>query len=390
MNKWFDYVMNLNEVEESREEKKISSLFNKDNLISEDDNYYIVYVENFIDLKRVWEGTDWENLFKVEDVGSNRQLEKKWKEFVGDNTILVALKKRFGKKEPKRVNSEESRFSRKNIYPYWDKVLIKLPMNKDELPTYITSGGFEYNEPKVKLEIPFGEIGKETKKETKTYTDKNSNKTKLTDIFEDVVLDDSILVDGKIPFKYGKVYGNFSLTKCKTLKSYEGCPEIVYGDFKAAIKSDIENFEGCPKFVGGNFDASGHISLKNLKGSPEKVVKKYIISHCDNLKNLEGSSKDVGGFICSYCKELETLDGAPIVVRGDFVATFCKNLLSVMKLPKDISGKIDMTGCSRLSIRDLRNRFGYTLPDNFIHDLKESFEIKLKRMYLKEKYENNI
>ena len=222
------------------------------------------------------------------------------------------------------------------------------------------------------------------------YIDKTSNKAKLTDIFEDVVLDDSVLVDGKIPFKYGKVYGNFSLTKCKTLKSYEGCPEIVYGDFKAAIKSDIENFEGCPKFVGGNFDASGHVSLKNLKGSPEKVVKKYIISHCDNLKNLEGSSKDVGGFICSYCKELETLDGAPIVVRGDFVATFCKKLLSVMKLPKDISGKIDMTGCSRLSIRDLRNRFGYTLPDNFIHDLKESFEIKLKRMYLKEKYENNI
>ena len=382
--------MKLNEVEESREEKKVSSLFNKNNLISEDDNYYIIYVEKYIELKRVWEGTDWENLFKVEDVGSNRQLEKKWKEFVGDNTILVALKKKLGKIEPKRVNSEESRFSRKNIYPYWDKVLIKLPMNEEELPTYITSGGFEYNEPKVKLEIPFEDIGKGTKKELENKsvgTNKTSDKAKLTDIYEDVVLDDSLLDDGKIPFKYGKVYGNFSLSKCKTLKSYEGCPEIVYGDFKAAIKSNIENLEGSPKFVGGNFDASGHISLKTLKGSPEKVVKKFIISHCDNLKNLEGSSKDVGGFICSYCKELETLDGSPVIVRGDFVSTFCKKLLSVMKLPKDISGKIDMTGCSRLSIRDLRNRFGYTLPDNFVHELKESFVIKLKQLYLKEKHE---
>ena len=382
--------MKLNEVEESREEKKVSSLFNKDNLISEDDNYYIIYVEKYIELKRVWEGTDWENLFKVEDVGSNRQLEKKWKEFVGDNTILVALKKKLGKIEPKRVNSEESRFSRKNIYPYWDKVLIKLPMNEEELPTYITSGGFEYNEPKVKLEIPFEDIGKGTKKELENNyegSNKISDKAKLTDIYEDVVLDDSLLDDGKIPFKYGKVYGNFSLSKCKTLKSYEGCPEIVYGDFKAAIKSNIENLEGSPKFVGGNFDASGHISLKTLKGSPEKVVKKFIISHCDNLKNLEGSSKDVGGFICSYCKELETLDGSPVIVRGDFVSTFCKKLLSVMKLPKDISGKIDMTGCSRLSIRDLRNRFGYTLPDNFVHELKESFVIKLKQLYLKEKHE---
>ena len=396
MSEWFDYVMNLNEVEESREERKTSILFKKDNLISEDDTYYIIYIDNFIELKRVWEGTDWESLFTVENVGSNRQLEKKWKEFVGDNTILVALKKRLGKKEQKRVNSEESRFSRKNIFPYWDKVLIKLPMTEDELPVYITSGGFEYNEPKVKLEIPFKELNKEIKKDSKKYSDdfdtttKNVGKAKLSDIYEDVILDDSLLDDGKIPFKYGKVFGNFSLSKCKTLKTYEGCPEIVYGDFKAAIKSNIEDLNGCPKFVGGNFDASGHISLKTLKGSPEKIVKKFIVSHCDNLKDLEGSPKDVGSFICSYCKELETLDGSPTVVRGDFVSSFCKKLLSVMKLPKDISGKIDMTGCSRLSIRDLRNRFGYTLPDNFIHELKESFVLKLKQMYLKEKHEKSI
>jgi len=41
MSEWFDYVMNLNEVEESREERKTSILFKKDNLISEDDTYYI-------------------------------------------------------------------------------------------------------------------------------------------------------------------------------------------------------------------------------------------------------------------------------------------------------------------------------------------------------------
>ena len=98
MSEWFDYVMNLNEVEESREERKTSILFKKDNLISEDDTYYIIYIDNFIELKRVWEGTDWESLFTVENVGSNRQLEKKWKEFVGDNTILVALKKRLVRK----------------------------------------------------------------------------------------------------------------------------------------------------------------------------------------------------------------------------------------------------------------------------------------------------
>ena len=48
MSEWFDYVMNLNEVEESREERKTSILFKKDNLISVVDNYYIIYIDNFI------------------------------------------------------------------------------------------------------------------------------------------------------------------------------------------------------------------------------------------------------------------------------------------------------------------------------------------------------
>ena len=66
-----------------------------------------------------------------------------------------------------------------------------------------------------------------------------------------IFIRDKDLVDGKLPFKFGRVDENFYCSDCPSLTSLEGAPQEVGGDFYC---------RNCP-------------SLKSLKGSPQKVGK---------------------------------------------------------------------------------------------------------------------
>ena len=57
----------------------------------------------------------------------------------------------------------------------------------------------------------------------------------------------------ELPYKFGKVYGYFSLTGCKKLVSLKNCPYFVDTFFDVDFCSKLDSLEGCPKRVGGDF-----------------------------------------------------------------------------------------------------------------------------------------
>lgn len=95
------------------------------------------------------------------------------------------------------------------------------------------------------------------------------------DVDGDVDIFESDLIDGKIPFKFGKVSGNFDCSACH-----------------------LTSLEGCPQKVGGDFDCSNN-ELFSLEGGPEKVEKDFVCSH-NQLTSLKDCPQEVGGcFNCS-------------------------------------------------------------------------------------------
>ena len=93
--------------------------------------------------------------------------------------------------------------------------------------------------------------------------------------------------------------------------------------------------------VDGNFDCSACTELISLEGAPKEVIGYFVCSDCPNLISLEGAPKEVGGgFSCSYCGELISLEGAPEKVGEFFDCTYCPNLTSLEHLPKKIGGAL--------------------------------------------------
>ena len=143
----------------------------------------------------------------------------------------------------------------------------------------------------------------------------------------DVVIDDNDLIDGKFPFKFGKVEGNFCCAGCEKLISLEGAPEKVEGHF---------NGDSC-------------CNLKSLKGVPEKVGGDFICDSCYELTSLEGSPKEVGGDFscCEVGEKLESLEGAPEKVKGDFACCYCEKLTSLEGSPKEVGGDFYCIMCGK-------------------------------------------
>lgn len=343
----------------------------KSKVVAENDSYIIVKIDIPSELYEYGKGTDWDILR-----GENISIDIRWKEFSRGSKVYVALKKKLGKPELKRSANLDSVHKRIKIYPYWDKVLIKV--DKTGKPTYWNTGDYKFDSPKVELPS-FTGMNKWKLRKDGTY-----------DVEGDVVIDDSMLVDGLIPWAFNSVSGNFSLSKCTMLESYANCPKVVYKNFNCATKSIIESLRGCPKIVGGDFNCEGHKSLVTLSGSPHKVVGKFNISRCDNLNSLEGAPFEVGGLYASYMKNLTILEGCPDRIHGDMVCAYNPKLGSVKWLTDDVGGVMDFTGCKLLKLRDLRNRFGYVIPDNFKHELKESFIRWTKKVLLGESLNKNV
>ena len=66
-----------------------------------------------------------------------------------------------------------------------------------------------------------------------------------------ITIRDTDLVDGKLPFKFGRVDGYFDCDGCPSLTSLEGAPQKVGRDFYCSHCTSLTSLEGSPQEVGG-------------------------------------------------------------------------------------------------------------------------------------------
>ena len=99
-----------------------------------------------------------------------------------------------------------------------------------------------------------------------------------------VRIDEEDLVDGKLPFKFGKVY-DFVADNIG-LVSLENSPDEVENDF-VVNGNELTNFIGGPKKVGRTFTANFNKNLESLDGSPDEVGN-YSIIGCRRVKDIKG------------------------------------------------------------------------------------------------------
>ena len=113
-------------------------------------------------------------------------------------------------------------------------------------------------------------INKQREPESIYITDGNVINSK-----SNITIRDTDLVDGKLPFKFGRVDKDFICSKCTSLTSLKGAPQTV----------------------GENFNCSKCTSLTSLEGAPQEVGDDFYCRECTSLKSLEGSPQEVGGEI---------------------------------------------------------------------------------------------
>ena len=101
--------------------------------------------------------------------------------------------------------------------------------------------------------------------------------------------------------------------------------------------------------IGGGFDCSQCDKLISLEGAPKEVKKSFNCDRCKNLKSLECAPEKVGGnFSCSWCRNLKSLKGAPRKIEGDFSCSFCDGLISLEGAPKEVGRHFSCSGCENL------------------------------------------
>lgn len=73
-----------------------------------------------------------------------------------------------------------------------------------------------------------------------------------------------------------------------------------------------------------DFICTGCRKLQSLEGAPKKVGGSFDITGCIELTSLEGGPKEVGdNFSCSVCIELKSLEGAPEIVGRHLFCNSC-------------------------------------------------------------------
>ena len=82
---------------------------------------------------------------------------------------------------------------------------------------------------------------------------------------------DDYLIDGKLPFPFGKVDGNFDCSACTELISLEGAPKEVGGGFSCSYCGELTSLEGAPEKVGDVFNCSDCPNLTSLKYLPKEI-----------------------------------------------------------------------------------------------------------------------
>ena len=103
----------------------------------------------------------------------------------------------------------------------------------------------------------------------------------------DVIITDKDLVDGHLPFDFGKVDGYFYFYNCDSLTSIKGSPKEVGGDFRCIKCTSLTSLKGSPQEVGGNFYCIDCTSLTSLEGATQKVGVDFICHKCNSLTSVK-------------------------------------------------------------------------------------------------------
>lgn len=123
------------------------------------------------------------------------------------------------------------------------------------------------------------------------------NKDGTIDVDGDVILD-GLLKNDKIPFRFGKVTGNF-YCKYNDLTSLDGCPYYVGEEFSCGFNK-IVDLKGSPIEVGGGFFCHNNPLLSSMEGIALEIGGVLSMKKCPSLKELDILS-NIEGYI--YCDE---------------------------------------------------------------------------------------
>lgn len=139
----------------------------------------------------------------------------------------------------------------------------------------------------------------------------------------------------KLPFKFGKVKGDFLFQECRALKSLENFPNEVTKRVYLYYCTSLENIIGAPQKV-GSFEIINNSKITSLDGCPKEVKKDLILYRMPNLKSLKGCPNEIeGDFNISFDKSIKSLKGCPKKVGGNFD---CRNtsITSLEGISQDI------------------------------------------------------
>lgn len=152
-----------------------------------------------------------------------------------------------------------------------------------------------------------------------------------------------------LPYKFGRVSTDFSISYNTGLTSLKNCPNIVDGSFDCQGCKKLTTLEGAPQEVGVVFNCNDCTNLKSLKGAPQEVGQDFWCNNCISLTSLEGAPLKVdGSFKCTSCTSLTSLNG-PKEVGGNFECNGCSNLTSLAKAPISVWNTFNCTYCKNLT-----------------------------------------
>lgn len=115
----------------------------------------------------------------------------------------------------------------------------------------------------------------------------------IVDVYHSIQLQEDDIIDNRIPFKFGKVEGDFRMSHIP-INSLENSPDEVTGDYMV-IYTSVTTLEGSPKIVGKNFNVDFNKLLIKLDGSPDKVGGDYKLYACYHIKDIKGISPEIDG-----------------------------------------------------------------------------------------------
>ena len=153
----------------------------------------------------------------------------------------------------------------------------------------------------------------------------------------------------ELPYKFGRVSGDFNIGYNTGLISLKNCPNIVDGIFDCQGCKKLTTLEGAPQEVNSVFYCRDCTNLKSLKGAPQEIEKDFWCDNCTSLTSLEGAPQKVGGsFKCTSCTSLTSLNG-PKVVGGNFECNGCSNLKSLETSPIRVGNLFNCSYCRNLT-----------------------------------------